>query len=64
MEPAQGPIARYKLTERVMGIYRDPMERWFIHLEGSHESLFVGMEEPKHRIGAIAIITIDIPIQE
>ena len=34
---------------------------WFVSLEGSHESLFIGFLKPSIRIGSMAIITIEYP---
>ncbi len=34
---------------------------WFIHLEGSWESLFVGYEKPDFNVGDYVIITIEGP---
>ena len=60
MESAPEPLTRYSVTTKVRQVYNEKATgRWFVHFEGSWESLYFGMEEPAFKVGDDIKITFE-----
>lgn len=60
-------ITEHKYNQWIKGVGNEAVFQvislgWFVTLEGSHESIFVGWFKPRIRFGSMATITIEYPI--
>lgn len=58
LEPHQIEVTRYVIPTKVDKLVQDPNLGWWVHFQGSWESLFLGADKPDMNIGDEVIITI------
>lgn len=58
MESPHQSRVRYIIYTKIKAIFKEPLG-WFIHLEGSWESICLGMEEPDFIPGDPVKITLE-----
>jgi hypothetical protein len=50
---------RFIIYSQIKKMFELPNNGWFIHLEGSRESLFLGAEKPPFEVGDLIKISIE-----
>lgn len=60
-------VTEHKYNQWIKGIgneaeFNEISLGWFVTLENSHESIFIGWLKPQIRVGSIATITIEYPV--
>lgn len=57
MEPVEAAV-RYHITTKVLKTFQEK-RGWFVHFEGSWESLYLGDQEPDFKQNDVVHITIE-----